>query len=131
MARVIVVLESSLIAAQVIDHEAPRTSPPPRAVTPEYGKYLATLCTLCHGDDLGGGSPPDDSSVFAPNLTPGGTPGTWSEAEFINTIRTGVTPGRNQLDEEFMPWDRFRLMTDDELKAIWSFLESVPEVSGG
>ncbi len=130
LAGLIAVLDSSIIAAQVIDHTAPRPPPPSPGVTPEYGEYLATLCTLCHGDDFGGGKPPDED-VFAPNLTRGGTPGTWSEADFINTIRTGVTPGRNQLDEEMMPWNRFRLMTDDELRAIWSFLRSLPAVPPG
>ena len=130
LARLIAVLDSSIIAAQVIDHAAPRLPSPTPGVTPEYGEYLATMCTLCHGEDFGGGKPPGED-VFAPNLTSGGTPGTWSEADFINTIRTGVTPGRNQLDEENMPWNRFRLMTDDELKAIWSFLRSLPAVPPG
>ena len=130
LARLIAILDSSIIAAQVIDHTAARRPSPTPGVTPEYGEYLATMCTLCHGKDLGGAKLPDED-VFAPNLTSGGTPGTWSEADFINTIRTGVTPGRNQLDEENMPWDRFRLMTDDELKAIWSFLSSLPPVHPG
>ncbi len=130
LARLIAVLDSSIIAAQVIDHTAPRPPSPTPGVTPEYGEYLATMCTLCHGEDFGGGKPPGED-VFAPNLTSGGMPGTWSEADFINTIRTGVTPGRNQLDEENMPWNRFRLMTDDELKAIWSFLSSLPPVPPG
>ena len=130
MARLIAILDSSFIAAQVIDHTASRTPPPTPGVTPEYGEYLAALCTLCHGDDFGGGTVPGED-VFAPNITSGGTPGTWSEADFINTIRTGVTPGRNQLDEENMPWNRFRLMTDDELKAIWAFLRSLPAVPPG
>lgn len=131
LARLIALLDSSIIAAQVIDHTAPRRPSPTPGVTPEYGEYLATICTLCHGDDFGGGPVPDDRNVFAPNITQGGTPGTWSEADFINTIRTGVTPGRNQLDEENMPWNRFRLMTDDELRAIWSFLSSLPAVPPG
>ena len=130
LARVIAVLDSSIFAARVIDHEAPRPLSPAPGVTPEYGEYLAAICSLCHGDDFGGGTVPGED-VFAPNLTPGGTLGSWSEADFIKTIRTGVTPGRNRLDEENMPWDRFRLMTDDELRAVWTFLRSLPAVPPG
>ena len=54
--------------------------------------------------------------------------GKWSEADFINTIRTGVTPEDDELDPKNMYWKRFAKMTDDELGAIWLFLRSVPPV---
>ena len=62
----------------------------------------------------------------APNITPAGDIGRWSEKEFMNALRTGVTPGGDQLDKENMPWDHFAQMTDDELKAVWLYLKSVP-----
>ena len=85
-------------------------------------------CSLCHGDALSGGSVPGDEGDAppAPNLTPGGLLGRWSEADFINTLRTGVTPGSRSLDSENMPWKFFAKMTDDELKAIWLYLQSLP-----
>ncbi|MFB3077302.1 MAG: hypothetical protein ACE1Y4_04775 [Lysobacterales bacterium] len=46
-------------------------------------------------------------------------------------MRTGRTPGGNDLDKENMPWPRFAKMTDDELKAIWLHLQSVPPVTPG
>ena len=62
----------------------------------------------------------------APNLTPGGGLARWSEADFINTLRTGTTPDGRQLDNEFMLWEDIGLLTDDELKAIWLYLQSLP-----
>ena len=127
IARILTVFdEKALFAANEINHDAPRPATPSIGVTAEYGEYLGTVCTVCHGDNLAGALIPDGSNVFAPNLTPVGVLGVWTESEFISTIRTGVTPGRNKLDEENMPWDRFKMMTDDELKAIWLYLQSVP-----
>ncbi|MCZ6790100.1 MAG: cytochrome C, partial [Chloroflexi bacterium] len=58
--------------------------------------------------------------------TPGGGLARWSEADFINTLRTGTTPDGRQLDDENMPWKFFTKMTEDELKAIWMYLQSLP-----
>ena len=71
------------------------------------------------------GSPGNDR-VDAPDITSGGDAGTWSRAQFINTIRSGTTPRGNLLNPRFMPWNRFTLMTDDELDAIWLHLQSLP-----
>jgi mono/diheme cytochrome c family protein len=87
----------------------------------KYGKYLALSCAACHGDDLAGD--------FGPNITPGGTPGRWSEADFIRTLRFGTTPDGRKLDSEDMPWKSFARLTNDEIKAIWLYLKSVPPVS--
>jgi hypothetical protein len=42
------------------------------------------------------------------------------------TLRTGVTPSGHQLSSEFMPWKALGNMTDDELKAVWLYLKSLP-----
>lgn len=99
------------------------------SVSLEYGQYLGRIagCTGCHGPGLSGGpipaAPPDWPQ--AANLTPSGEVGEWTEADFINTIRTGVNPAGKTLVKE-MPWFRYRSMTDDELKALWLFIQSVP-----
>jgi len=100
----------------------------------EYGAYLAaaTGCTGCHGADLAGVphiDPDDPASLPAPNLTPGGELGRWSEADFIQTIRTGVSPHGHELDPESMPWEAFARLDDEELKGLWMYLQSVPAVS--
>jgi len=55
--------------------------------------------------------------------------GSWSESDFINTLRTGVTPEGKFLNPNFMPWNRFRLMTDDEIKAIWLYVRALPPLA--
>ena len=131
IARIITAFDQSLLPANVIDHEAPRSPAPEPGVTQEYGRYVAVVCTLCHGQDLGGGMLPDDFDVRAPNITQGGALGAWSEEDFINTLRTGVTPAGNNLKKENMPWDRFSKMTDDELMALWLYLSVVTPVAAG
>ena len=99
-------------------------------MTVAYGEYLVNTagCRTCHGVELSGGDPSDPESPPGPNLTPGGELGLWAEADFINTLRTGVTPAGRQLNPEFMPWESTAKLTDDELKAIWLYLKSVPAV---
>ena len=60
-----------------------------------------------------------------PDLTQSGELGGWTEQDFINTIRQGVTPDGDTLDSEEMPWDYYTRMTDDELKAIWMYLQTL------
>jgi mono/diheme cytochrome c family protein len=102
------------------------------SVTPgatiEYGRYLAETsgCSGCHGYGLSGGrvaGPPD--YLPASNLTPAGRIASWSEADFVKAMRTGMRPDNTQIDE-FMPWRNLGGMTDEELRAIWLYLGSVP-----
>jgi mono/diheme cytochrome c family protein len=111
-----------------IDHTAPRPVSPEVGVTVEYGKYLAVTCTGCHGEGLSGGPIPGFPPDFPPalNITPGGELVGWSEADFIQTLRTGVTPSGTQLRNQYMPWQILGQMTDPELQALWLYLQSVP-----
>jgi mono/diheme cytochrome c family protein len=114
--------------AEYIDHSQPFPAMPPIGVNIEYGEYLARFCVGCHGPELAGGQPPDPESPPAPNLTPGGELADWSEADFIQTIRTGASPHGHKLDPDFMPWESFSKFHDDELKALWLYLSSLPPV---
>lgn len=92
-----------------------------------YGLYLANIggCRGCHGLNLSGGSvhgPP--GTPPASNLTPTGI-GSWTEADFVQTLRTGKRPD-GQVLHSSMPWRQASLMTNDELHAIWLYLRSVP-----
>jgi mono/diheme cytochrome c family protein len=117
-----------LLPAELIDHTARLAVAPEPAITIEYGLYLARGCQGCHGPDFAGGAipgaPPD--APPATNLTPAGNLGNWSEADFFSTMRSGVTPDGRQLDSKWMPWRPAAKMTDDELKAVWLFLQSLP-----
>lgn len=116
------------LAAEVIPHDAPRPAAPAPGVTKEYGEYLAVTCTGCHGPGLSGGPIPGMPPNFPParNLTPGGPLANWSEEEFINTLRTGVDPDGHELRAQFMPWPILGQMTDEELQALWLYLQSIP-----
>jgi mono/diheme cytochrome c family protein len=117
---------------------------PPRAATAEYGGYLsqhAGLCAECHTPRGGIRSTPDKSRLFAgianppkgfpakpANLTPDATGiAKWTEADFLQTIHGGVTPDGDHL-HPFMPWQQNRRMTDDDLRAIYRFLRTVPPI---
>lgn len=111
--------ETLLVPASGIDHDAPITDRVVPAATAEYGSYLASIayCTLCHGQNLSGGAfpYPDPDAPPVPSLAAAGG---WTAEQFMATLRTGITPSGEILDEEYMPWGDFD-MTDEELTAIW------------
>ena len=118
------------LPVEAVSHETQVTAPE-RGVSVEYGEYLVNTndCHVCHGPQLNGGPYPDPTITrISPNLTPGGELGFWTEEQFINTIRTGVAPGGHELNPELMPWKTYRQFYDDELKAVWLYLQSLPKL---
>lgn len=68
---------------------------------------------------------------YAANLTPDDTGiGNWSFNQFLIAIRKGKSKGlegsRSLLPP--MPWQMYRQMTDDDLKAIYTYLKSLPPI---
>jgi len=116
-----------ILAAETIDHTGPRPSAPAQAVNAAYGEYLVNTgdCKACHGVELSGAQPAEPGAPFAPNLTPGGDLANWTTENFIALMRTGKTPEGKMLDDA-MPWEHIGRMTDDDLTAIFLFLESLP-----
>lgn len=116
------------LPAAIVSHTSSVTAPK-EAVSAEYGQYLITIsgCYDCHAQNLSGGPYPQPGvSLIVPNITPGGEVGSWTEEQFIATIRTGINPSGHPLNPELMPWPQIRLSSDDELKAIWMYLQTVP-----
>ena len=122
--------DSVLVAEYIINNEIVDFSYPPAGVTPEYGEYMVNVsgCRDCHGATLSGGKSGDPEAINAPNLTPGGELVAWSEDDFIKAISTGVALSGHQLDPDQMPWKDFKNFSDDELKAIWAYLQSLPKL---
>lgn len=120
-------MPSAVFPAEVIDQDAPFADAPPQGTTAEYGEYLVSiaLCQMCHGPDLTGGPPFEPEAPAPPNIQVHAMAGDWSDKEFIRTIRTGVTPLGRTLDPEAMPWEIYGKMTDEELGAIWMYIESL------
>jgi hypothetical protein len=121
--------EITFLPAELIPHDAVRPIPPEPGITSEYGEYLSHSCKVCHGLTLSGGEipgfPPEWPS--APNLTAGkgGRLPTWGEEGFIEIIRTGQKHGRS-INSNYMPWESYRHMTDNELRAVYMYLQSLP-----
>lgn len=108
---------------EVVNHQN-NVAAPIAGATVEYGEYLVAIgdCRACHGQELAGGSYPDPAVTQpVPNLTPGGELGAWTEEQFIQVMRTG-----GALNPELMPVKEIGKLTDDELKAIFMYLHSLP-----
>ncbi len=119
------------IPAARIDHKAPpapRTAPPVGPTT-EYGQYLVSVggCRGCHGPNLVGAPGHAPGEPASANITPAGPIGQWSEADFTRAMRTGTRPDGSKI-KDFMPWRSMARHTDDELRAIWLYLRTVPPV---
>jgi mono/diheme cytochrome c family protein len=128
--RILLALGVIPFAPDLIAQNSPRTTPE-AAVTVEYGEYIARIgsCGECHGGDLAGGTNPN--APIGPNITPGGAFAAYREEDFLNAMHTGVTPGGRTLSEE-MPWINYGKMTDDELKALFMYRQSVePKPNAG
>src|ERR1043165_1427501 len=107
-----------------------------RDTTAAYGQYLAVSvaeCNGCHtkrdlagkftGEPFAGGN--EIEGFVTPNLTPdpGGRIFNWTQQNFIDRFRMGKLYPKSP-----MPWNSFKRMSDDELKAIYNFLRSTKPV---
>ena len=68
---------------------------------------------------------------YAANLTPDSATGigAWTEEQFMNTLRNGKHLGNGRPILPPMPWPDFGKKTDDDLKAVFAYLKSLPAVS--
>jgi cytochrome c553 len=118
------IMVAALIPDEIFTHQPPITAPataPPAGQTPEYGHYLTTVvgCTSCHGAQLEGGQSGEEGAPPAPSLVAFAKQHT--EAYFIKTIRTGVTPEGRTLSES-MPWRIYQKFSDDDLRALYAYI---------
>ena len=141
-----------LLAFKLIKPQPPVSDPitaPAAGPTIEYGKYLSShisSCAECHTPrnpqtgqfymdrPFTGQSmriEEEGVSVQPPNLTPDRETGigTWSEEQFLTAIRTGVRPDGTVIMPIFMPWLIYRDMSDDDLRAMYRYLSSLPAES--
>lgn len=67
---------------------------------------------------------------FATNLTPDLETGlgVYSEDSFVAALRTGQHMGAGRPILPPMPWPAYRNMTDEDLKAVWAYLQTVAPV---
>jgi mono/diheme cytochrome c family protein len=69
---------------------------------------------------------------YAANLTPDDTGiGNWTEEQFVKAIREGKSKGLDGTRPLLppMPWPAYRTMTDEDLRAVFAYLKSVPAIN--
>ena len=140
-------LGNIVMATALANPVGPKETPPrttPHGATVENGKYLAesvTNCWACHtqrdmktgalvGPRFGGAHMADDHDPkrtwAPPNLTDDPATGRLaklSEDDFVARFRQGrVLPGSP------MPWQGFRDMDENDMRAIYRYLKSLPPV---
>ncbi len=123
-----------LFPASAIDHDSVANPDPEPGRTVEYGEYIAALCSGCHGEHFSGGpipgAPPEMGTPL--NLTPHETGlAGWTEEDLRTVLRTGVTPDGHQIDAAQMPWPTLSRMSDDEIGALFMFLQRLPPLEEG
>lgn len=67
---------------------------------------------------------------YAMNLTPDENTGigSWSEETFVGALRTGRHMGVSRPILPPMPWQYFRNLSDEDLKAIYVYLRTIPPI---
>ncbi|HNP47336.1 MAG TPA: c-type cytochrome [Bacteroidia bacterium] len=114
----------------------------------EWGKYLALYqleCFACHSADFkkmnvfepekslgffGGGNVMRNDHgemITTLNLTPDEETGIgkWTEEEFVKAVKFGIVPNGPALRNPMVP---FAQLTDEEAKAIYAYLRTVPKI---
>lgn len=124
--------------------------PEPDTTDPQaWGRYLANAsldCYTCHSGDFksidalnpeksggyyGGGNLMLDINgkvIHTTNITPDKTSGigNWTEAQFIAAMKDGFRPDGSLIR---YPMERYHLLSDGELKALYAFVSSVPALN--
>lgn len=112
-----------------------------------YGKYVAHGlgdCFACHSADfksmnleepeksggyMGGGNQMRDASgrdIFTANITPDDTGiGKWTEDEFVRAVRMGIRKDGRALR---YPMITFAELSEDEVRALYAYLMTVPKI---
>jgi mono/diheme cytochrome c family protein len=69
-------------------------------------------------------------TCYAANLTPDRLTGigSWSEDDFLHAIRRGKHWGEGRAVQSPMPWRSYGQMSDDDLRSVYAYLESLPAV---
>jgi mono/diheme cytochrome c family protein len=137
-----------VVSTFLIKPKGPEGDPPahaPAGPSVERGRYIVTAasdCVGCHtarggldghftGPKLaGGGTFPVEGEpnkvLVSPNLTPDPKTGriaSWTEDQFVARFRQGKV-----LPKTYMPWGAVSRMTEDDLRSVYRYLQSLPPV---
>lgn len=129
-------------------------APLDRADKVTYGRHLTRIsgCHFCHTPTknnvpieeqaFSGGHPfklTATARAISPNLTPDAETGLgkWSEQQFLEKFaeyKTYAQNGSPKIEPELntsMPWISFARYSDDDLRAIYAYLRTVPAITNG
>jgi mono/diheme cytochrome c family protein len=112
-----------------MSHEMNPIAKPAEVISEDFGATLTISCTGCHRANFGGGPPLAPGHPVVPDISSTGRPGKWTEEQFMNTIRTGITPEGHELKNESMPWMSYKEYSDVELKSIRKYILTFPKKS--
>jgi cytochrome c553 len=109
------------LSRRLIGHPEDAELPPPPAPS---GPWVASVYW-----ELTAWSGPWGTS-YAVNLTPDENTGIgiWTEEMFMKTLREGRHMGTSRPLLPPMPWQVYRNLTDDDLKAVFAYLRTLPPV---
>lgn len=114
-----------MFPVEMIDHDRTLVKYVKEEVTTDFGKYLSVACQGCHRENMKGGDPVAPGFPPVADITSTGNPGKWTEQQFMETLRTGITPEGKKLKPEEMPWTMTKAYTDTELKALYAYVRSL------
>ena len=136
LSRIAGLLLAGLLAAAPLAYPAGNKAPNAHLSRGEY-VYRAANCFGCHtdakhaGSALAGGRAlvTPFGTFYSPNITPDAETGIgkWSEQDFARALRAGLGRNHKQLYPAF-PYTSYTRMSDDDLHALWAYLQSLPAV---
>ena len=99
--------------------EGMKLPPPPKPV----GPWTASTVLLTAWSGPWG-------MTYAVNITPDKNTGLgiWTEDMFVKAIKTGKHMGTSREIQPPMPWQDYRNATDEDLKAVFAYLRTVPPI---
>ena len=101
--------------------EQMKMPPPPKPVGPWIASIAATNTAFAGPWGIS----------YTSNLTPDKNTGLgiWTEDMFLNAMKTGKHMGTSREIQPPMPWPWIGKATDEDLKAIFAYLKSVPPIA--
>ncbi len=100
--------------------EQMKMPPPPKPVGPWIASIAATNTAFAGPWGIS----------YTSNLTPDKNTGlgTWTEDMFLKAMKTGKHMGTSREIQPLMPWPWIGQATDEDLKAIFAYLQSIPSI---
>ncbi|MFG1299654.1 c-type cytochrome [Xanthobacter sp. V3C-3] len=101
------------------------------------GEYIAKAadCMPCHTGDkskpFAGGLALNTpfGAIYSPNITSDRSTGIglWTYDQFVNAVRNGIRKDGAYLYPA-MPFDAYTEISDDDMKALWAYVRSIPPI---